>query len=55
MDEINLSPEIYDYLNSIIKLDMNGNLISFNQAFAKQFGYDKDDFDKPFLDVFIQC
>ena len=53
-DESDLNPQIYDHLNSIIKLDMNGNLVTYNQAFAKQYGYNEQDFDKPFLDVFIK-
>ena len=40
--------------NSVIKLDINGNLVTYNQAFAKQYGYDEQDFNKPFLDVFIK-
>ena len=33
---------------------MNGNLVSYNQTFAKQYGYNEQDFKKPFLDVFIK-
>ena len=46
--------EIYHHLNSVIKLDMNGNLVSFNEVFSKQFGYKEQDFKEPFLDVFIK-
>ncbi len=49
-----VNSEIYDHLNSVIKLDNNGNLVSFNQAFSKQYGYNEQDFKKPFLDVFIK-
>ncbi len=52
-DEKELNLQIYEHLNSVIKLDMNGNLVSYNQAFAKQYGYNVNDFTKPFLDVFI--
>ena len=52
--EHHLNPQIYNHLNSIIKLDMNGNLITYNQAFSKQYGYTEQDFNKPFLDVFIK-
>jgi diguanylate cyclase (GGDEF)-like protein/PAS domain S-box-containing protein len=53
-NERELNSQIYDHLNSVIKLDMNGNLITYNQAFAKQYGYNEQDFNKPFLDVFIK-
>ncbi|WP_342433232.1 EAL domain-containing protein [Neobacillus sp. FSL H8-0543] len=53
-DESELNLQIYEHLNSVIKLDMNGNLVSHNQAFAKQYGYTESDFNKPFLDVFIK-
>ena len=53
-NERELNSQIYDHLNSVIKLDMNGNLITYNQAFAKQYGYNEQDFKKPFLDVFIK-
>ena len=46
--------EIYDHLNSVIELDTAGNLISFNQAFSKQYGYGEQDFKEPFLNVFIK-
>lgn len=47
------SPHIQEHLNSIIKLDRNGNLISFNQAFAIQYGYGVKDFKKPFFEILI--
>ena len=53
-NESDLNPQIYDHLNSVIKLDMNGNLVTYNQVFAKQYGYNEGDFTKPFLDVFIK-
>ena len=52
--EHDLNPQIYDHLNSVIKLDMYGNLLTYNQAFAKQYGYIEQDFNKPFLDIFIK-
>ncbi len=52
--EHDLNPQIYGHLNSIIKLDINGNLITYNQAFTKQYGYTEQNFNKPFLDVFIK-
>ena len=33
--------EIYDYLTCVIKLDIDGNLITYNQAFSKQYGYQR--------------
>ncbi|MEH7254539.1 EAL domain-containing protein [Neobacillus niacini] len=50
----NFHSEIFDYLNSIIILDINGNFVSYNDTFAKQYGYNKHDFKKPFLDVFFK-
>ena len=52
--ERSLNSEIYHHLNSVIKLDNNGNLVSFNEAFSKQYGYNEQDFKEPFLDVFIK-
>ncbi len=52
--EEDFNPQIHDHLNSVVKLDMNGYLVSYNQAFAKQYGYNEQDFKKPFLDVFIK-
>ena len=49
-----LNLEIYEHLNCVIKLDPNGNLVSYNQAFSKQYGYNEQDFKEPFLDIFIQ-
>ena len=54
VSEKDFNPQIYDHLNSVIKLDVNGNLVSFSQAFTQQYGYHEQDFDKPFLDIFIQ-
>lgn len=47
-------PEIYSHLNSVIKLDVNGNSLSFNEVFTKQFGYTEGDFKEPFLEVFTK-
>ena len=52
--ERGLNSGIYYHLNSVIKLDNNGNLVSFNEAFSKQYGYKEQDFKEPFLDVFIK-
>ncbi|MFJ8064732.1 EAL domain-containing protein [Psychrobacillus sp. NPDC096426] len=49
-----LNLEIYEHLNCVIKLDTSGNLVSYNQAFFKQYGYNEQDFIEPFLDFFIQ-
>lgn len=53
-DVDDFNPQIYDNLNSVIKLDMNDNLFSVTKHFAQQYGYDKNDFDKPFPDVLIK-
>src|SRR6476469_8609096 len=52
--EPGLNSELYHHPNSVIKLDNNGNLVSFNEAFSKQYGYKEQDFKEPFLDVFIK-
>ncbi len=52
--EEDFNPQIYDHLNAVIKLNINGHLVSYNQAFAQQYGYNEQDFKKPFLDVFIK-
>ena len=52
--ERDLNSEIYHHLNSLIKLDTKGHLVSFNEAFSKQYGYKEQDFEEPFLDVFIK-
>src|SRR6478609_5585343 len=52
--ERSLNSEIHHHLNSVIKLDTKGNLVSFNEAFSKQYGYKEQDFKEPFLDVFIK-
>ncbi|SOC38537.1 EAL domain-containing protein [Ureibacillus acetophenoni] len=54
LTEWDLKPEVYEHLNAVIKLDINGKIISYNQAFMKQFGYDKQDFIESFFDVFIK-
>ena len=46
--------EIHDHLNAVVKLDTNGNIISYNQAFAKQYGYNEQDFKKPFLEFSLK-
>ncbi|MGX2961668.1 EAL domain-containing protein [Peribacillus sp. JNUCC 23] len=45
---------IIDHLNAVIKLDVSGNLLTYNEAFAQQFGYTEQDFDESFLEDFIQ-
>lgn len=52
--ESELNPQIYAHLNSVIQLDIEGKLITFNQAFSQQFGYEEDDFRQPFFDVFLK-
>ena len=42
--EEDIHPLINDYPNSIIKLDVEGNILSFNKAFEKLFGYMEQDF-----------
>lgn len=44
-----VSMEVFDYMNAIVKLDNEGNVISYNQPFAKQYGYSKEDFSQPFF------
>lgn len=46
------SPHIQEFLNSVVKLDKNGNLIAFNHAFTAQYGYRVKDFKKPFFEIF---
>ena len=54
VSEEDIHPLILDHLNAVIKLDVEGNLISYNQSFTKQYGYTKQDFKRPFLDVFLK-
>lgn len=54
LTEGDLKPEVYNHLNALVKLDANGKVVSYNQAFIKQFGYDKQDFKESFFDVFIK-
>ncbi len=49
-----LIPEVYDYLNTIVKLDENGNIISYNQVFESQFGYNERDLKDNFFDVVLK-
>lgn len=51
---VDSSPQILEFLNSVIKLDQNGNLIAFNQAFAAQYEYSLTDFKQPFFDIFLK-
>ena len=50
----NLNPEVYNYLNAVIKLDTNGHVVSYNQAFLKQYGYEEEEFDQPFFDLLLK-
>ncbi len=47
-------PKVYEHLNSVIKLDLYGKLLTFNYVFTEKYGYEEKDFKKPFLDVFLQ-
>lgn len=49
-----INPEVLDHLNAVVQLDTNGNVISFNQVFAKRYGYSDQDFKKPFFYIFIK-
>lgn len=49
-----VSMEVFDYMNAIVKLDNEGNVISYNQPFAKQYGYSKEDFSQPFFKIFLK-
>ncbi|MBS4179162.1 EAL domain-containing protein [Lederbergia citrea] len=53
VSEEDFHPLINDHLNSVIKLDIEGNLISYNKAFINQFGFMEQDFKKPFLTTFF--
>ena len=37
---------IYDHIDAIAKFDCNGQLISYNLAFEKQFGYAIHEFNE---------
>lgn len=50
----NINEEVYNYINSLVKLDANGNFISCNQAFINQFGYNEQDFKESFFKVFFK-
>lgn len=49
ISEQEFPPIINDYLNPVIKLDADGNIISYNLAFVQQFKYKGQDFKKAFL------
>ncbi|RHW39974.1 EAL domain-containing protein [Lysinibacillus yapensis] len=49
--EGDFTPEVYDHINAVVKLDKNGLLVSYNKAFAKQYGYTEQDFKEPFFNV----
>ena len=54
-NERELNPQIYDHLNSVIKLDMNGQpRLLITKRLLNNMGIMKRDFTKPFLDVFIK-
>lgn len=48
------NPEVYDYLNAVVKLDVNGNIVSYNQVFVNQFGYTEQDLKHPFFDILLK-
>ena len=52
--EGNFHSLIIDHLNAVIKLDVSGNLLTYNEVFAQQFGYTEQDIDESFLENFIQ-
>lgn len=47
-------PVLYDYLNAIVKLDKEGNIVSYNQVFTRQYGYNEQDLKEPFLDILLK-
>ena len=53
-NEIDLNPEIYDYLNAVVKLDANGNIVSCNQIFENRFGFNEQDLKNPFFDLLLK-
>ena len=53
-NERELNPELYDYLNAVVRLDTNGNIISYNQIFANRFGYNEQDLKNPFFDIILK-
>ena len=53
-NERELNPELYDYLNAVVRLDTNGNIISYNQIFANRFGYNEQDLKNPFFGSYIK-
>ena len=50
----NLKTEVLDHLDAVVKLDINGNVISYNRVFTKQYGYDQQDLETPFLSTIFQ-
>ncbi|MFJ8234632.1 EAL domain-containing protein [Ureibacillus sp. NPDC094379] len=49
-----LESEFFEHLNdAVVKLDIDGNIVSYNQEFTKRYGDDETDFNKPFLDIFF--
>lgn len=48
-----VSPQILEYLNFVIQLDRDGHPASLSQSFAEKYGYQLNDFDKSFFDIFI--
>ncbi|WP_218971227.1 EAL domain-containing protein [Peribacillus loiseleuriae] len=52
--EENYHSLIIDHLNAIIKLDVNGNVLTYNEVFQKQYGYTEQGFHESFLENFIK-
>lgn len=54
LNETDLIPEVHSHLNAVVKLDANGKILSYNQAFANQYRYDEQDSKKSFFDLFFK-
>ncbi|WP_052123985.1 EAL domain-containing protein [Ureibacillus manganicus] len=51
---VQLDPEVFDYLNPIVKLDKDGKVISYDEVFVEQFGYTEQDLHNPFFEIFLK-
>ncbi|MEH7248169.1 EAL domain-containing protein [Neobacillus niacini] len=54
INEGDFNSEVYDYLNAVVKLDANGKILSYNQVFVKQFGFNEQDLENPFLENLLK-
>lgn len=52
--KLDFEPEVLDHLNAIVKLDINCNIVYFNEVFEKQFGYNVQDFKGTFFDTVLK-